>query len=355
MLVIRKNKFNELVVTASQNKTLQNPVYLFSFQHIFSKDRISFIPYNVSTTNSRYDEFQFIESPNQNLSQTIPFVSFPQDGQYWYSIYEQLSTGNTDPSKTHNKVEEGRAVVLNDSQVSPFTTYISPNENNSNFIYYTDIENENKVELTFRFWVNIFNSPEYETDEYPSIPFYVNDTLYLTNQTSVYNDPITNDTYRWAYRDINLIITGGSQSVEFYLDELELLNLGYTSADAGWRTGDTLTNITIYPDRDTLVSSEPLLINDVPTGNTCGRYVVFTHNYTTTGGTPSTPVRTPYQEFGGLGCTMTGVSPSINPPYDNQPGLWNGWTTLDGSVDNIEVFNSPYQNLLGMATLYYNP
>ena len=350
MLVIRKNKFNELVATASQNKTLSNPVYLFSFQHIFSKEKVSFIPHKVITSTSRYDEFQFIESPNQDLTQSIPFVSFSQDGQYWYSIYEQLSTTNTDVSKTHNKVEEGRAVVLNDSQVSPFDTYKSPNENNSNFIYYTDIENENKVEMTLRFFVNIKNSPQYDTDNYPGVPFYVNDVLYITNNTAVESDGVNE--YRYSYRDVKLIITGGSQSIEFRLDELELLNLGYTSAEAFWRTGDTLNQITIYDNRDDLVAADPWQANLVPTGNTCGRYIYVNHTYVGSTGVVGSAPRA-YQELGGAGCNI--LPSGLGAPYDNQPGLWGVWTLSPDPDDFTYQFSQNKQNLLGMATLTYNP
>jgi hypothetical protein len=78
------------------NKTLPNPYYLFSFQHIASKERTSFIP-EVITSNVRYDKFRFIEGGNVNLQASPPEVWFGNYlGQYYYSIYEQLSPTNTD-------------------------------------------------------------------------------------------------------------------------------------------------------------------------------------------------------------------------------------------------------------------
>jgi hypothetical protein len=124
------------------NRTLQNPYYLFSFQHIVSKERISFIP-EVVTTNTRYDKFRFIEGNPTNLSVTPPIAQFLYDGQYYYSIYEQLSPTNTNIALTYNKLESGRAVVIvGDDQTDEcfFEPYISNNEDDSNIIYLSEQE-----------------------------------------------------------------------------------------------------------------------------------------------------------------------------------------------------------------------
>lgn len=356
MLVIRKNKLNSLVVTASQNKTLANPTYLFSFQHIFSKEKVSFIPYNISTNSSRYDEFQFIESSYPDLTKVIPFVTFPGDGQYWYSIYEQISTGNTDPSKTHNKIEEGRAVVLNDSQVSPFETYKSPNENNSNFIYYTDIENQNKVQLTVRMKYLVRNGSDYQNDDYPAIPFYWNDTLYLTDKTAYWVDGSGPNIRLSTYKDITFTVTGGSQTEVFYSDYLELINLGFQPASFQPQSGVTLSNFNVYSDRDALVSAEPALVSYVPTGNTCGRYIVFTQTYLDVYGVLQTQ-RRPYQELTGPGCNKyyNPTNPELN-AHLNQPGLWTGYDFFDSPNDLNNVLNSSnFMNLYGTPYVEYIP
>lgn len=140
MLLIKKGELNKLVVSVSLNKTLANPTYLFSFQNIFSKERVSFIPQNISTHTSRYDEFKFFESETTNLAITPPRVNFEYDGQYWVSIYEQVSTTNTNPALAYNKLYEGRAQVLDYCIPDPYTQYISSNEDNANFIYLTDNE-----------------------------------------------------------------------------------------------------------------------------------------------------------------------------------------------------------------------
>jgi hypothetical protein len=141
MLIIRKNDVNNLVVTASMNKTLSNPYYLFSFQHITSKERVSFLP-EMIISNTRYDKFRFIEG-STNLANTPPVVQMPFLGQYYYSIYEQLSPTNTDIALTYNKLESGRANVIVDNaqpDLCFFEPYISSNENEANYIFVSEQE-----------------------------------------------------------------------------------------------------------------------------------------------------------------------------------------------------------------------
>ena len=123
------------------NKTLPNPYYLFSFQHIASKERVSFIP-EVIVTNTRYDKFRFVEG-NTNLQASPPIVQFPYNGQYYYSIYEQVSPTNTNIDLTYNKLESGRAIVIvGDAQTDEcfFEPYISQNEDDASVIYVSEQE-----------------------------------------------------------------------------------------------------------------------------------------------------------------------------------------------------------------------
>ena len=106
MLIIKANQRNTLVVTVSQNSELTNPEYLFSFTHIFTKATVRFIPTDISTHKSRYDEFEFIEG------QGIGEIVFPYEGQYLYSIWEQpAGSGNLNPTLATNVVENGLAQV----------------------------------------------------------------------------------------------------------------------------------------------------------------------------------------------------------------------------------------------------
>lgn len=142
MLIVRKNEVNNLIATVSMNKTLANPTYLFSFQHIASKERISFIP-EVILSNIRYDKFRFIEGSTTNLSTTPPLVNFEYIGQYYYSIYEQISPTNTNIDLAYNKLESGRAWVIvgdDNTQECFYEPYISNDEDFSQIIYVSDQE-----------------------------------------------------------------------------------------------------------------------------------------------------------------------------------------------------------------------
>ena len=149
MLIIRKNQTNNLVVTASQNRTLSNPFYLFSFQHILSRERVSFYPQEI-ISNTRYDKFRFIESPTDNPLLTPPLITFPYLGQYYYSIYEMVSSASTNPSLAYSQLESGRAVVIvdNDNETDClYEQFISDNETNQNIIFISEAE-ENCINVT---------------------------------------------------------------------------------------------------------------------------------------------------------------------------------------------------------------
>jgi hypothetical protein len=72
-----------------------------------------------------------------------PVVQMPFLGQYYYSIFEQLSPTNTDIALTHNKLESGRAVVIVDEDQPDlcfFEPYISSNEIEANYIFISEQE-----------------------------------------------------------------------------------------------------------------------------------------------------------------------------------------------------------------------
>jgi len=85
MLNIQRNQNNKVVVSVSRHKTLANPNYLFSFQHILSKEKVQFFPKNISTSVNRYDEFEFNEGLEPaGYTGDVPYVIFPYPGQYYY-------------------------------------------------------------------------------------------------------------------------------------------------------------------------------------------------------------------------------------------------------------------------------
>lgn len=136
MLIIKTNQPNTLVVTVSQNSELTNPEYLFSFTHIFSKQNVTFIPQDISTHKSRYDEFYFVEGTG------VGQIHFPYQGEYLYAIYEQpAGSGNLNPALAYNVVENGDAQIFPASAStmdSQYDIFISNNEDNSNIIFAPD-------------------------------------------------------------------------------------------------------------------------------------------------------------------------------------------------------------------------
>ena len=139
MILIKKGQTNNISLSVSLNRTIQNPYYLFSFTHIQSKNQINFIP-KVILINDRYDEFQFVEAPTTNLSLDPPQAYFQYDGQYWVEVYEQTSSGNTNPSQSGQMLWDGRAVVEDPAVPSPYYQWTSNNEDNANFIFISDDE-----------------------------------------------------------------------------------------------------------------------------------------------------------------------------------------------------------------------
>jgi hypothetical protein len=136
MLIIRTNQLNTLVVTVSQNATIPNPEFLFSFTHIFSKLQVQFIPTNVSTHQVRYDEFLFVEGTGVND------IQFPYEGLYTYGIYQQTNgSGNLNPLLSQGLIEAGQAQVIVQSANTTndyYIEYVSNNEFNSNYIFAPD-------------------------------------------------------------------------------------------------------------------------------------------------------------------------------------------------------------------------
>jgi hypothetical protein len=140
MFLVKKGERNELVVSVYANSILTNPTYLFVFTHIVSKEQAIFIPQDISINKLRYNEFVFFESIYENLNVSPPRVTFPYDGQYYYEIYEQVSTTNLNPLLALNKVAEGRGLIEDLCVPDSYYEYISPNEVNENYVFISDDE-----------------------------------------------------------------------------------------------------------------------------------------------------------------------------------------------------------------------
>ncbi len=122
-----------MVVTVSQNATIANPEWLFSFTHIFSKQQVRFIPTDISSHKVRYDEFIFTEGSG------VGQINFPYEGQYTYGIYQQpQGSGNLNPSLSQGLIETGVATVVAQTGMTTndfYFEYVSDDEDNSNYIF----------------------------------------------------------------------------------------------------------------------------------------------------------------------------------------------------------------------------
>lgn len=137
MLHLYKNIQNNVNVTVSNESELANPYYLWVLTHLETRDKVYFIPYNISVPHAeRFDTFTFNADETQAIVLTGSSVNIHlQQGQYAYSIYDQVSSVNTNPQYSNSIVETGLAWV-EQTEVC-FETYVSDNDDAEAVIYYS--------------------------------------------------------------------------------------------------------------------------------------------------------------------------------------------------------------------------
>lgn len=248
MLLLKRNQQNNMVVTVSEHKTLPNPYYLFSFTHILSKETVRFFPLDISTSRSRYDEFTFIEGEAPlGYTGSTPYEVFPHEGQYYYSIYEMYSSGTTDPQYAYSKLEEGRAVVEDESVPADYTQFISSNENNANFIYYGEGYNNKTfdIDILYDGLVPLFQQSDwnFRYPVYPLISIYNNYTNESYTEEVTLTGPDNSCGYPTAFtKNFTVsVMTGNTGYVDMYLDEVEYTKVGYDFVDYGG--GDPIAKV----------------------------------------------------------------------------------------------------------------
>lgn len=112
MIQIQQGQSNDVVLTLSEKATLTNPVYLFEFRNGFTNTPVYFIAQNVSPHTDRYDEFTITEtSVTDDLDPLHGIVQLNPAGSWSYTVYEQSSTTNLDPTLTTSVVESGKVQV----------------------------------------------------------------------------------------------------------------------------------------------------------------------------------------------------------------------------------------------------
>ena len=116
IVVIRliKGQTQNIILTLTEKQLLTSPNYLFIFENRSTNTDIKFVKLNntdISAYKERYNEFTIVVNSYFNTA---------LNGQYTYTIYEQTSTTNTDPTGL-NLLESG-IMELEGTTIS-FTEY----------------------------------------------------------------------------------------------------------------------------------------------------------------------------------------------------------------------------------------
>jgi hypothetical protein len=108
---LTKNTANTVVVTLEENRSISNAYYLFEFKNNQTGVKSYCIPDNISTEVQRYDEFVITETSSPvALNGEVEL----DEGEYTYTVYEQASSTNLNPSGL-TSVEMGLCKVFDSS------------------------------------------------------------------------------------------------------------------------------------------------------------------------------------------------------------------------------------------------
>jgi len=87
-----KGQTQNIILTLTEKQLLTSPNYLFIFENRSTNTDIKFVRLNntdISAYKDRYNEFTIVVNS---------FFNTALNGQYTYTIYEQTSTTNTNPT-----------------------------------------------------------------------------------------------------------------------------------------------------------------------------------------------------------------------------------------------------------------
>jgi hypothetical protein len=111
---LTKGQTQNIILTLTEKQLLTSPNYLFVFENRSTNTEIKFVKLNatdISAYKDRFNEFSIIVNNYFNTA---------LNGQYTYTIYEQTSTTNTNPTGL-NLLESG-IMELSGTTIS-FTEY----------------------------------------------------------------------------------------------------------------------------------------------------------------------------------------------------------------------------------------
>ncbi len=121
MLYLQKSQQNTLVLNINNNSRDTFSTYTLDFTHVMSKESKVYTV-NLSNPAQYFSNIRYCEIYLNFTTNDLNYL-----GQYVLNIY-----GDGD---NNSKVFNGMVVLEGTQESNPFTQYISPNEDNENFIY----------------------------------------------------------------------------------------------------------------------------------------------------------------------------------------------------------------------------
>lgn len=113
MIQITKGLTNSITIRANDNVTISNPIFLFEFTSVQSREEFLFTPANISTT-TRYNKFQVYEisGTGDSVSPTAstPKIELTYGGVYNYKVYQVYDYGL---SASNIVLDEGKMIYDN--------------------------------------------------------------------------------------------------------------------------------------------------------------------------------------------------------------------------------------------------
>lgn len=107
-----------LLLTLTENVTINEPYYLFVFTHVLTGEKVRFVKHESQ------DESNSPERINQfTINASVVFADKPV-GEYHYEVYENITNG-TDETTAGGVLEYGKLKLLRDTDFS-FTKYQEP-------------------------------------------------------------------------------------------------------------------------------------------------------------------------------------------------------------------------------------
>lgn len=119
------NTTQNFVVTLTERVSINNPYFLFVFEHVTTKQVFKFVLNSANDLSAYPDRFNQFQINVPTLMPSAP------EGDYRYSVYEQASSSNTDVSLTGALLEVGQMKM----DVLPDRTYTKYNQSQSFKVY----------------------------------------------------------------------------------------------------------------------------------------------------------------------------------------------------------------------------